>query len=555
MSNLLARLNPLNLFKRGSALPAPRFPGFSGISILGGTGPLETQPIRGRRAQMEAYAGWAYAAVSTLSQDVRAQPWNLWIRTSSRRNEWKKLERGPVFNILSRPNAQQAFGDFIELHQIHLDLTGEPFWHIITDRKTPIGIQPIYPHWVEEPVIQDGRLIAWRVQVPGYSQSTIAAEDIVTPFYPHPLEPLRGASPVEAYALSYSLDLYARAYGAGLLANRARPDVIVSSDQELSEPHAEAIRTRWKERYRVPGEVAVLGKGAKVQTLSLNLKDLEFMSVAQLTREQILAIYKVPPSKLGISEQGASRANAETFSNSYNENALFPRLLRIQDALNTWVLPRLAQAYGYRRDELWFEYESPVKEDAKFKLEQANAGLDRAAVNIDQWREAQGLEPLPNQQGQFFLIPNTHRVVASLAEAAQLDSGQNQSQPPSAQPTEDPAQLNSLIARAVEEGFTRAQVLVQRDREERDLVGRIRALLSREQKAVMSALNQENTGDSALVLFDGWKEEGIENHGWLERLKVLKNLESNQIAQQYDQWKGDHARQMARQILGEKHGA
>jgi hypothetical protein len=278
------------------------------------------------------------------------------------------------------------------------------------------------------------------------------------------------------------------------------------------------------------------------------------MSLAQLTRDQILAIYKVPPSKLGISESGASRANAEVFDHSYNKNALFPRLLRIQDTINGQILPRLAQAYGYRKDELWFEYINPVAEDKAFRLAQAATALKNGSSSVDEYRESQGLDPLPNNQGAIFYIPQNVRVVRSPVDLIeQADSPQTDPSAPTDPNEANQKGLEEAIIHAVETAIARANRVVQREKEERELVGRIRSLLSREQKAVLGSLKQGNDLEAALLAFDPtWQEAGLEP-GTSNRYALLQVLESDEqaIARQYDQWKGEYARSLAKRILGE----
>lgn len=392
--------------RRGAAVPQPR--GGSGFTGLLRQGPeLELRPLRGRRQALEAYAGWVAAAAGALAQDVRAAPWDLW-RRSGGKQHWRRLAETEIPPLLLRPNALQTWGDLLELTQLHLDLAGEAFWHLLTEvdgrgHERVTGLQMLYPHWIERPVFdRDGLgLAGWRLQVPGHAPRTLPARDVVFLRYPHPLEPLRGASPVEAFALSHELDLHARAYAGALLKNRATPELVITSEEELTSDQADLIRERWLERYRDPASgPAVLGRGGKVQQLGGQLKDLAFLELAQLSRDQVFAVYKLPASKVGLTTD-SNRANAEAADATYKENAVLPRLRRIEEAINHALLPRLeAEAeMGAREGRLWFEFESPVREDREHLLRRAGELLANGAITLDRYRELLGEDPADTRGG------------------------------------------------------------------------------------------------------------------------------------------------------------
>ena len=150
----------------------------------------------------------------------------------------------------------------------------------------------------------------------------------------------------------------------------------------------------------------MLGQGVRYQPLSLPLRDLEFQDLARLTRDQILAIYKVPASKLGLLEN-ASLANGREADQNYKESALRPRLERYQEAINTLVLPRLPETRGAR-----FLFENPVDEDREYELERATRALSAGAIRVNEYRHLIGLEPAAG--GDVYLVPDGVRMAREL---------------------------------------------------------------------------------------------------------------------------------------------
>ncbi|POP04481.1 phage portal protein, partial [Salmonella enterica] len=111
------------------------------------------------------------------------------------------------------------------------------------------------------------------------------------------------------------------------------PAGVLSVEHELTQEEADLLRERWMDRYyRKRDGIAVLGKGARYQPIAIPLSDIKFLEVGRFTRDQILGIYRVPASKLGLVDD-VNRANAEANDRTYRANVLRPRLRRLEEAI------------------------------------------------------------------------------------------------------------------------------------------------------------------------------------------------------------------------------
>lgn len=417
---------------------------------------IDTRPIKTQKDQLSAYVGWCYAAASKISNDVRSNPWTLWDKNGKpTKDDWEAVPREKINPILVRPNATMLFADLIEVTQLHLDLAGETMWHKITASEQGgkiIGLEVIYPHWLHEPVQnpQTGQISAWKVMVPGRELRTINVEDLLHIKYPHPLDPIRGCSPVEAFALSHDLDMYSRAYGGALMKNRATPELVLTSEQELTREQMDVIRDQWMDRHTNPASgPGVLGKGATIQQLSLNMADLQFLAVTQATREQILGAYGVPAAKLGLITD-ANRANSEAADYTYKENCIFPRLNRIEAAINFIVLPWI---YGKDASRLYFGFQSPIDEDRDFILKESMALFDAGVITVDELRATSDRDAIGGASGALYKISPGAKYVPDLAKAAEEakalaeEKAKQPIDPKAPPPTRDPEQDEVLIER------------------------------------------------------------------------------------------------------------
>src|ERR1043165_1655103 len=494
-------------------------------SLLLSTGAIETRLLTTKLEQLQSYQGWIYAAASAIAQDIRANPWVIYKKGMDKQgeDEWTPIDEANNPPILSRPNFDQSWGDFIETSSLHLDLTGELFWYLIGNGNGPnaklAGLQCLVPSWVREPVFsEDGvTLVAWKIEIPGRSPKTLPAADIIFTRYPHPSEPFRGASPVEAFALSHEMDTYSRGYGLTLLKNRAQPDGILSSDQQLTLDQANLARERWRDTHETPGEIAVLGQGMKYQPTAQSLNDMQFGNFAQITRDQILSIYKVPAAKLGLVTD-SNRANSEAADQTYKENAILPRLQRLEEKINLFLMPRL---FGKQAVNLWFEFESPVDEDRQFELTKADTLFKAGATTVNEYREALELPTLDGEDGNLYFLPTGAKPVRSLAEAADaaVAAAEALLNPPmpGGDPSKDPAdpkdqagdkqppaqkvksETRALRRQLVEERFLRVQ-----DRLEAGLKSSARRIFSREQRLMVDGYktSSEARNADAVPIYD-----------------------------------------------------
>lgn len=475
---MLSLKDRLSVLIRGAPLPVPRKGG--GLIQMPFPNPeIDLQPIKTRQQKLEAFAGWVYAATTTIMTDVGQEAWRLVRRTGTRPEDVEPIQEDQIPGHFKRPNDFLTFQDAIELTTLHLDLAGEAFWHIITagpESEDAVGFEIVYPHWVEEPIVERGRLVGWRVSIPGAAEGhrQIPARDMIFFRYPHPREPLCGASPVEAFALSFELDMQSRGYGAGLLKNNAIPPVVISTEQELDDKNADFISERWKDRHlQRPGEPAVIGKGSKVQLLGLTLQQIGLDVIDKMTRQQVFGTYGVPEFLKGIVED-VNRATAQASTRVYQRNVIRPRLRRISKGINSFLVPRVREANG-----LVFLFDNPVQEDLEFQLEKVDKLMQRGMITVNQ-----GLLMLGEDEqtdGDVFFVPaNVERIPAGLLQSA-----------PPPEPRMPTDRGTHWTGDPLLE-LTELRFLLRQEKLERQLIAKIRRLFSNQQRAVVDAFVQNS---------------------------------------------------------------
>jgi HK97 family phage portal protein len=514
------------IVKRGLQVPQPGTSSTYSLARLLGHETYDTDPIKTDSDALKTYSGWVYACVSTISQDVRSSSWKIYQRVGFSKDDWKALDDSQIPHVLRRPSEATTWGDLIELTQIHLDLAGRSFWHLITNQESGggkvIGIQNLNPDWVSRAIYDKSktRVVGWELNTAGSNKKILPAEDVVLFRYPDPIEPHGGMSPIRAVAMSHDMDTYSRAYAASHLRNHAQPTGILTTEAELTRDQANVISDNWQDFHQGESRIQVLGKGAQFQTLSAHIRDLEFLNLARVSRDQLLSAFHVPATKLGLVED-SSRANGEEADRVYTSLCLGPRLKRYEEPITHRVLPRL----GIDPSQYSFEFDSVDVGDKEFDRIAAETAFKAGAITMDEYRERIGFDPDPSGRGSVYFIPLGSSVVEDPNEASSFVDSVNAPSETSKDSGEEVGEERSLsediqealIKDPSDEAMQIAafRFLSDQGDAERRLKGRIRAIFSKMQKAIVAEVKRgaKKTQTRAPIkedieqILDGFSEE------------------------------------------------
>lgn len=339
--------------------------------------------------QMEAYQGWVYAAVTVIARRVAGVDFELFVK---RQGEREQVREHVFFDLMKRPNPNMTLREFKYIISINLDLTGV-FYGLIVDNTLarPQEIWPLPPQNFLGFDL-DGRGAIKSFDFIGHDGQArvLSREEVVYLRYPHPLEPLRGASPIQAQAHAYDIDLAVRVFQRSFFQNSARPDIVLTTDKRLTPEEAERILAAWREKHQGAARSftpALLDSGLSAVPLSVSSKDFEFLALSGWTKDNILAAYNVPEGKLGLVKD-VNRANALGIDITFNSECIKPRLDLMDDGITTQVLSR----YDEKLEML---HRNPVPGDSEFRHKRNIELLDRGVLTINEVRVSEGLKPLP----------------------------------------------------------------------------------------------------------------------------------------------------------------
>lgn len=345
-----------------------------------------------KQSYMDEYKNWVYACVNARSEEVS----NIKMRLFANDTEITKHE---VLDLLSRVNDQMTRHQLFFITQAHLDLDGNAFWYLARDNdgKGKIAqIYPLQPDKVQIVAQKDNPL-----QVEGYvfvqdaknkipfSPKEILHIKTFSPTAAYPF-PHRGMSVVEAAQFAVDTDNEIRAWNYNFFKNGARPDGVLKSGEDgvMAPEEYKRIKEMWAAEHQGTEnshKTAILTGGMEWVQIGKTQSELEFAGQKEINRDEILAMFRVPKTIIGLTED-VNRATAETAMYVFMARTIKPLMQHLVDQLNEFLLPEYGEQYEFR-------FDNPVPEDRTLVIAEYTAGVDKWLTR-NEIRAREGLEPI-----------------------------------------------------------------------------------------------------------------------------------------------------------------
>lgn len=256
-----------------------------------------------------------YACVNLIAGAISALPMNVFARKPD--GERDQLHNDDIWWLLNEqftPRWSAANG--WEYLVMALLFHGDAF-AVINRRKdgTIIGIDPIHPSRVTVLFSTNGAELVYAIlrdtRIPDTGPSfDVYAQDDILHVAGFGFDGLRSVSPLRYHLkMAGAVALATQNYAANFFSNSARPDMAITTDQEINAETARGIREAWNRTYQGTENahnVAVLGKGAKLQQITMSAEDAQLIATRQFQIEEIARAYGVPPHMIGHTEKTTS---------------------------------------------------------------------------------------------------------------------------------------------------------------------------------------------------------------------------------------------------------
>lgn len=349
-------------------------------------------------AQAYAQEGWVYVCVQVIVEALSRMKGNVYYKDTEGENIL--IPNHPLISVLKNPTpfmkVKMSQYQLWEFTHSCLELAGQAYWFLVMNGAgVPIGIIPLYPHRVRV-VPSKEEFIKGYIYTVDEKKISLETVEVVHFKKWHPLNDWYGFSPTEASSMAISTDVYAQGYNRRFFQNQARPDGIIKTDYSLNDAEAQETRAIWEKSFKGVSKshkVAVLGKDFSYEPIVITHRDMDYLKLREMNRDEILSIFRVPASMTGVLNRYRATSIAE--DDRFKIHTLLPKLISIEEKIDVELL----SLFG-GREEQFFKFETLVSKDDVEERERDRVDLELGVLTPDEVRARRyGLPPHPNNMG------------------------------------------------------------------------------------------------------------------------------------------------------------
>ena len=336
---------------------------------------------------------WVRAAIDVIMRTSVANGFKLVLDEDVDPKSLDEEKVNRLHSLFKEPNPEDTMIDILSDIIIDLHTYGDAYLEIVSDKEgLPGAFYNVYCPSMRVLIDQHG-VIQGYVQLKGDWASTdfitFSKDEIIHFKLNNPGNEVYGLAPLESLALPIETDLYAQSYNRDFFKNNAVPRLHVDMGN-CTIDQLRRNREYWKEQFRGSGnshKTIVTEGGAKITPIGTPPKDMEFLNQRKFNRSEILSVFGVPPSKVGIMED-ANRANSKEQDKSFKSEKIIPLQRLIAERINNTVIEKFELPYKFMFNEVDLR-------DATDQAQIDEMHLMQGVVTINELRRRKGLKDVP----------------------------------------------------------------------------------------------------------------------------------------------------------------
>ena len=320
---------------------------------------------------------WIYSCVNRIATSASGAP--LIFYEGDATNEANRITdpESDVLRLFSPPNPPQiaSLRDLINRTFIHLGIRGQIFWIFSKSSSSGIfdtvsvrsNLKPILKdnstgrtYYSQGSSMQGGvgnnetlELVGWYNQLDGKQNVEVFDPEVVLPIlYYNPFNVYSGLSPLYAASISVNAEKKISSWNSSFFKIGMKNPIIIKSKGTLTTEQKAELRKEIRNYYSgIEGGQGALLLGGNVdfEEVKISTKDVDFIKGKELNREEIAAIYGVPPALLGIFNY-SNYSNTREQRQLFWENTLLPQLNLIKDLIQVNILDNAFQGITCKWD-------------------------------------------------------------------------------------------------------------------------------------------------------------------------------------------------------------
>jgi len=324
-----------------------------------------------------------FACLRLLSEAISTMPLDTYIRANGARMPYR-----PKPEYLAFQPPQHSRIEYLSQVMLSLLTAGNAF--VATPRDdmgVPLTLVVIDPDKVKVNRNSRGE-ISYRIGENDYSELDVMHIKGMT----LPGRTL-GLSPLGYACETVDLGLSAQRYGAAFFANGAVPGAVIEAPNDFSQPAAERFQAMWNSRHQGvsnAARVGVLVNGARLNKVSINPDEAQFLETRQFQVPDVARVFGVPPHLIADASNSTSWGSGLAEQNlAFGQFSLRPWVDRIEDAHG-----RLLTTHGLSQVFVKLNMDALLRAGTTERYTAHQIGLDAGFLTVDEVRRLEDLPPL-----------------------------------------------------------------------------------------------------------------------------------------------------------------
>ena len=355
---------------------------------------------------------WIYACINAIAQNIGGVPFEIFKGDNETALD---DDNDPCFRLFRDVNPHLSRYQLFEGTSIFLYGWGEAFWVL-----EKLGMPKVQEIWMFRPdqfkhVVKDGKLIGW-VYDKGTKRIPLELNEVIHFRLFNPYDDIRGFNPMQVAKMTVEMDFFAQKFNWNFFKQDATPGLALTTEQALTDEQYDRVKAEWVQKYAGVSKshsIAILDGGLKFDKMPVTQRDMDFTGLRKMSREEICAIFKVPPAEVGILEYSRAYANTRSQDKGFWQKTLIPRMHYYEDVLNTNFFPdHFPEYHGYFDLSSVEALQEDLNEKAKTAKTLHSMGYPMNAVN-----DLLGLGLPPINGGEFGYLPQNYIPVTSIPES------------------------------------------------------------------------------------------------------------------------------------------
>ncbi|MDP6461702.1 MAG: phage portal protein, partial [Gemmatimonadota bacterium] len=290
---------------------------------------------------------FAWVAACVKAKEVAAASVPLRVVVTARDGTEETVAEHPLLALFADPNPEDGYAAFWRKTVQQLEYSGESFWAMDGDPSRPDSIE-LWPMRSDAVTIVPSKQEAFPVREYRYSASggksiRLEPSEVIHIKYPHPTDPLHGLSPMKELETTLSLLAAAQSWNKTFFQNAARLSGVLSVPGNLSQVEFDRLSVQLAKRHgggKNAHKMMITEGGASFAADGSTPREAEFLGMLSTLREEIHAVYRVPPVQTGILEH-ASYANAREQNREFYRSSIIPLNALVTEHLNAQPLVKV----------------------------------------------------------------------------------------------------------------------------------------------------------------------------------------------------------------------